>query len=130
MSAIIIALCIVGLFVSLRMESKARMDARGLVREPSVVQTPRARVLGRTSNSMLGLLYYALLGVAALFMHDAVVATAMLSAALLAAIMSAYLAYSLLFVTRMPCINCWLGHAVNWLLFGLLVMQRYGLAPR
>jgi hypothetical protein len=26
------------------------------------------------------------------------------------------LAYSLLFVTRMPCVYCWTSHVVNWAL--------------
>jgi uncharacterized membrane protein len=29
---------------------------------------------------------------------------------------SAVLAYSLLFVTRMPCTYCWTSHAINWTL--------------
>jgi uncharacterized membrane protein len=37
-------------------------------------------------------------------------------AALMAAGVSVVLAYSLLFVTKMPCVYCWTSHAVNWML--------------
>jgi uncharacterized membrane protein len=47
-----------------------------------------------------------------------------LAAAAGAAAFSAYLAYSLLFVTRMPCVYCWTGHVVNWSLVLLAVLAR------
>ena len=40
-----------------------------------------------------------------------------------AAAFSAYLAYSLLVVTRMSCTYCWTGHVVNWSLIVLVWTQ-------
>ena len=51
---------------------------------------------------------------------------AALGASLFAAGFSLYLAYSLLFVTRMPCLYCWTSHAVNWLLPLLIFGARPG----
>ncbi len=122
MRILIWALCALGLVVSARMQRKA-IDARvGGLDEPSVVQTPRARLFGDTPNSALGLIYYAAMSIGAFFLDVHAVRIAMLCAAVAAAAMSVYLAYSLLFVTRMPCVNCWIGHVVNWLLLACLVV--------
>jgi uncharacterized membrane protein len=44
----------------------------------------------------------------------------------LAAVSSAYLAYSLAFVTRMPCTYCWSAHAINLALPIVLFLARPG----
>lgn len=95
---------------------------RGALDEPSVVQTPRARAIARTPNSLFGIAYYALLAIATLFFSLPVVHTVALLASTLAAAMSVYLAYSLLFVTKMPCAYCWTGHVVNWALLAVLLL--------
>ena len=59
-------LCAVGLYVSAFMLRKTMRAARGQMLEPSVVATPRARVVGGVPNASLGLLYYAALAVASL----------------------------------------------------------------
>ena len=79
-----------------------------------VLETPRAKLFG-VPNSVYGIglyLYLALffLGVP-LWWGVAFVATA------LAVFRSIYLAYSLLFVTRVPCVLCFTSHAVNLILF-------------
>jgi uncharacterized membrane protein len=51
---------------------------------------------------------------------------AALAAAAAAAAFSAYLAYSLLFVTRMPCVYCWTSHVVNFSLILLVALARPG----
>jgi len=114
-------LCLIGLYGALYMQGKANRDARGELTEPSVVQQPRARVFGGVPNASFGIAYYALLLIAAWFLATPVVYDAALVAAVLAAALSVYLAYSLLFITRMPCPFCWTGHVVNWLLLGLLI---------
>lgn len=119
------ALSIIGLIVSARMQTKIIRAARGQLTEPSVVQSPRAR-LGGTPNSAIGLIYYAIMLAAAWWIHVPVMRVGMLAAALAAAAFSVYLAYSLLFVTRMPCAMCWTGHAVNWLILGALVLAIIG----
>ena len=121
MRFVIIALCAVGLFVSVAMQGKTLRAARGELTEPSVVQSPRARLIGGAANSAIGIAYYGLMIVASFFFSIPVVRYAALAAAVAAATLSVYLAYSLLFVTRMPCLNCWTGHVLNWLLLASLV---------
>jgi uncharacterized membrane protein len=117
-------LCAIGLYASAFMWRKAHRAALGLLREPSVVQTPRARAIGRIPNAAFGMCYYAALAVATLLPAAPVVWWPALGASLLAALFSAYLAYSLLFVTRMPCPYCWTTHAINWAL-PLLLLARH-----
>jgi len=119
-------LCAVGFYASAFMARKAARDARGELTEASVVQRPAARVLGGVPNAWLGLAYYALLAAALPFLGNHSVWVVALAAAALAAAMSLYLGYSLLFVTRMPCPYCWTSHAVNWLLALLLFLEGRG----
>jgi uncharacterized membrane protein len=122
--ALIDALCLVGLFAALSMTAKAARYARGELTEPSVVQQPRARAIGGIPNSVFGITYYCLLLVAAWWLRVPLVQDLALVASLAATAFSLYLAYSLLFVTRMPCVFCWTGHIVNWSLTALLIAQR------
>jgi uncharacterized membrane protein len=119
-------LCGAGLYASAFMANKSWRAARGEVRGPSVVKSPRAKLFGGLPNSIVGLAYY--LGpVASLgFLDRPVVWDAALAAALAAAGTSLYLAYSLLFQTRRPCPYCWASHVVNWL---LLLILLFGLRP-
>jgi uncharacterized membrane protein len=121
---VVLALCVVGLFVAIHMQRKAVLARAGALDEPSVVQTPRARAIGGAPNSAFGIAYYALLAVASSFFSLPIVHDVALVASILAAAMSAYLAYSLLFVTKMPCVYCWTGHAVNWALLVILILYR------
>lgn len=92
----------------------------GRLSEPSVVERPAANLLFGVPNAALGILYYTLLGTAVWWAHGAALGVLLLAAAAAAA-MSVRLAYSLLYVTRMPCPYCWTSHAINWLLV-LLVL--------
>lgn len=120
----ILLLCAGGLYASAFMYRKARRAARGELLEPSIVQTPRARALGGIPNAAFGIAYYAGLAllVPALGMRPAWWAA--LVAAALAGTFSAYLAYSLLFVTRAPCLYCWASHIANWAILALLVAHQ------
>ena len=119
----ILLLCAVGLYASTFMLRKARRSERGELSEPSVVQTGRARMFG-IPNAAFGVAYYAALAIATgLFGIPAVWWLAFVAAALAAA-GSVYLAYSLLFVTRMPCVYCWTSHVVNWALLIAVVLAR------
>jgi uncharacterized membrane protein len=120
----VLLLCGVGLYASAFMLRKTLRGGRGELAEPSVVQTPRARALGGTPNAAVGLAYYACLACATFFLAVPGVWWAALAASLGAAAFSAYLAYSLLFVTRMPCVYCWTSHVVNWLLPVLVFFAR------
>jgi len=106
------------------MARKAARAARGELTEPSVVQRPAARAVGGVPNAWLGLVYYAALAAATPFLGHHAVWVAATAAAALAALMSLYLAYSLLFVTRMPCPYCWTSHVANWCLAALLLTAR------
>jgi len=117
---VVLTLCAVGLYVSIRMQRTALLARAGALTEPSVVQTRRARLIGGLPNSSFGIAYYLLLAIATFFLTVNGVYIAVLVAAALAAAMSLYLAYSLLFVTKMPCVNCWTGHVINWALFAVL----------
>lgn len=110
----ITVLCGVGLYVSLFMLGKAQRARRGLLKEPSVVQTPQARLYGRIPNAAFGIVYYAALGTAVWLVRSPVGAAIVLAAVAFAAITSVILAYSLLFITKRACPYCWTGHAINW----------------
>jgi len=116
LEAVITVLCGVGLYVSLFMLDKTRRDERGELAEPSVVQTPAARLYGGVPNSVLGTTFYLALAVAIWFVRFPAVAIAVAAAVLFAALTSVVLAYSLLFVTKRSCPYCWSGHTINWTL--------------
>lgn len=122
LSAVIACLCLVGLYISAFMLRKQVRGERGAIKEPSVVFTPRASAMG-PPNSLLGLLFYLALLLMAPFLSNPIVWMLATVASTLAAALSVYLAYSLLFVTRMPCAYCWTGHVINWLLLGLLIVH-------
>lgn len=116
-------LCAVGLYASAFMWRKAHRATLGLLREPSVVQTSRARAIGKVPNAAFGAVYYTAVATAVLLPPAHVLWVLAFGASLLAALFSLYLAYSLLFVTRMPCPYCWTSHAINWIL-PLLLLAR------
>ena len=114
--AIVTMLCGVGLYASVFMLRKGAAAARGELAEPSVVQTPRARLFGGVPNAWIGACYYPALALAIWLATDRSELLVLFVAALTAAGVSVVLAYSLLFVTRMPCVYCWTSHVVNWTL--------------
>lgn len=111
---VITLLCGVGLYSSLFMLAKSRKAERGELREPSVVQSPRARLYAGIPNALLGSLFYPAVGLAIWWVRRPAGMLVLLVALLFAAITSLVLAYSLLFVTRRECPYCWTAHAVNW----------------
>jgi uncharacterized membrane protein len=119
----IVALCLVGLYVSYFMLRKYVRGRRGELNGQSVVLSPRA-VLGGVPNSLTGLIYYSLMLALTPFLSSAhpFASYAALVGAIVAALASVYLGYSLLFVTRLSCVNCWIGHVVNWSLLALLII--------
>lgn len=116
-------LCGVGLYASLFMLRKTVRAERGELSEASVVQTGRARLFGGVPNAAVGAVYYPAAAAAIWLGGWAPVHLALLAAAGFAAGTSLVLAYSLLFVTRMPCVYCWTSHAVNWLLFAAILLH-------
>jgi uncharacterized membrane protein len=116
-----VVLCGAGLYASAFMTNKSLRAARGEVRGPSVVKSPRAKLFGGVPNSVFGLAYYVGLLASLAFLGRPIVWGLALAAALLAAGTSAYLAYSLLFKTRQPCPFCWTSHVANWSLLLILL---------
>lgn len=115
----VLLLCAVGFYASAFMANKARRAARGELTEPSVVESPVARLLGGIPNAAFGLIYYPCVALA-VSLPNVIAHKAAFWASLLAAAMSLFLAYSLLFRTRRPCPFCWSAHAINWILPWLL----------
>ncbi len=116
---LITLLCGVGLYTSLFMLARSRRAARGELRGPSVVKTPREHLYG-VPNAFLGTIYYPALAAAIWLARPPAALLVVLAAVLFAAVTSAVLAYSLLFVTRRECPYCWTAHAVNWALLALV----------
>lgn len=115
---VITLLCGVGLYASLFMLNKSRRATLGEIEGPSVVKTPRAHLFG-IPNSLVGALYYPAMAVGVWVVRGTVSELALLFVAFAAAATSAYLAYSLIYVTRRGCPYCWAGHIVNWCLLAL-----------
>lgn len=78
----------------------------------TVLDTPRAKMFG-VPNSVFGIALYAYL-ILDLFLFPSVFALIFLAVAVLR---SLYLAYSLLFVTKIPCPLCLTSHVMNLVLF-------------
>jgi uncharacterized membrane protein len=113
---VISVLCAVGFYASVFMLRKTLRAARGELREPSVVQSPRAKIFAGVPNAFIGTLYYAAIAAVSWTFPPRVILWCAIAASALAAATSAYLAYSLLFVTKRSCPYCWTAHAVNWAL--------------
>ena len=90
----------------------------------SIVFTPRARVFG-LPNSVLGQLFYlALLAGAPLGLLDWPAPFVLyLGASLVTVALAVYLSYSLLFITRVPCVLCFTTHGINAAIFLLLILR-------
>ena len=84
----------------------------------TVLDTPRAKLFG-VPNAVFGIAAY-LYVILNVFFFPAWLGLLILSLALLR---SLYLAYSLLFVTKIPCPLCFTTHAVNLILF-LIYLKR------
>ena len=121
---LIVVLCAIGFYASAFMYRKARLASLGRLSEPSVVETPRARAIAGIPNAAFGIAYYPLVALAMLWFHVSGVRALTVAASLAAAAFSAYLAYSLLFVTKRWCPYCWVAHLVNWTLPFLLLVSR------
>jgi uncharacterized membrane protein len=78
----------------------------------TVLGTPRAKMFG-IPNSAFGIALYLYL-ILDLFFFPPAIALAALGLALAR---SVYLAYSLLFITKIPCPLCFTTHAINLILF-------------
>jgi uncharacterized membrane protein len=118
-----VVLCGAGVYASAFMTNKSWRAARGELRGPSVVKSPRAKLVGGVPNSILGLGYYLGLLAALPFLGHPLVRDLAIAAAVLAAGTSLYLAYSLLFKTKRACPYCWTSHVANWSLLLILLLM-------
>ena len=89
----------------------------------SIVFTPRARVFG-IPNSLLGQVFYLSLIISVVlgYITHPVLFPLLLGASLTTVGLGAYLSYSLLFITRIPCTLCFTSHIINAVIFGLLLL--------
>lgn len=134
MTVALVGLAAVGLVISSYFTAVAyrwmRADARwvppfcrlGEATCASIVFTPQARVFG-VPNSLLGQIYYAslLAGAPAGALDEPWMRIAWLGASLVTVGLGLYLTWSLLFMTRVPCVLCFTSHGINAVIFGLLV---------
>ena len=79
----------------------------------TVLGTPRAKLFG-VPNSVFGISLYLYLLVGWIISLPPLLTLLLLAVALLR---SVFLAYSLLFITKIPCPLCFTGHAINLALF-------------
>ena len=84
-----------------------------------VLDTPRAKIFG-IPNSVFGIGLYLYLIVDLFAGFPTLITLLLLTAALARSI---FLAYSLLFITKIPCLLCFTGQGVNLILF-LIVLNR------
>lgn len=93
----------------------------------SVIFTPRARVFG-VPNSLLGQIYYLCLlgGLAGGWLWTGPVFGLALAASALTVVLGAYLSWSLLFWTKIPCRLCFTSHGINAVIFLLLLTGASG----
>lgn len=93
----------------------------------TVVFTRQARVFG-PPNSVFGQAYYALLIAAAPagLLGTAPWSLGLLAAAGVSVCLAGYLAYALLWVLRVPCRLCFASHAINVVIFALLLYRVLG----
>jgi uncharacterized membrane protein len=106
---------------------KSTLAEQGRLTEPSVVQTPRAKLFAGLPNAVFGILYYPAIAAVSWIAKSALPLFFALGAVVFAAATSAYLAYSLIFVTRRSCPYCWTAHVANW---GLLATVSWLVALR
>jgi len=78
----------------------------------NVLETPRAKIFG-IPNSAFGIVIYFYL-ILDQFLFPPWIGLLLLGVALLR---SVYLAYSLLFITKIPCVLCFTSHGINLTLF-------------
>lgn len=91
----------------------------------SIVFTPRARVFG-LPNSVLGQAFYLalLVGLPLGLLDWPTLSLLYLAASLVTVALAAYLSYSLLFITRVPCVLCFTSHGINTVIFVLLILRQ------
>jgi uncharacterized membrane protein len=113
---VISVLCAVGFYASVFMLRKSMLAWTGRLTESSIVQTRRAKLFAGLPNALFGTLYYPALAAVSWLAPGSVLLWLAFAATLAAAATSAYLGYSLIFITKRSCPYCWTAHAVNWAL--------------
>ena len=131
---VLIGLCLVGVGISSYFTGVAyhwvRPDTRwipaicrmGEDTCATIVFTPRARVFG-VPNSVLGQLFYTALAILAVAggLDEPWIRLVLLGFSGVTVMLGVYLTYSLLFVTRVNCVLCFTSHALNLVVFVILL---------
>ena len=91
----------------------------------TIVFTPRARVFG-VPNSVLAQLFYPFIAAGTLegFLFTFPIFHFSLLASLVTVLLGLFLTYSLLFLTRVPCVLCFTSHGINAVIFVLLLLEK------
>ncbi|MEO7994430.1 MAG: vitamin K epoxide reductase family protein [bacterium] len=96
----------------------------------TLFQLPTARLIKGIPNASLGLIFYTVTLVTAMasfaWSIPPIWVLLLLAGAIGACVMSVVLAYRLLFVLKVPCVACFIGHGSNLVLLGLLIRLRMG----
>ena len=87
----------------------------------TILGTPRAKLFG-IPNSAFGIALYGYLILNLFFLFPPEIALVFL---ILAVLRSIYLAYSLIFVTKIPCPLCFTSHVINLILFLIVLNQTF-----
>jgi uncharacterized membrane protein len=117
---VITMLCAVGFYASVFMLNKSLRAARGELTAPSVVQTARAKLFAGVPNALIGAVYYPAIAAVSWATTLRPVLWCAIAASAFAAATSAYLGYSLLFITKRSCPYCWTAHVINWALLATI----------
>ena len=91
----------------------------------TIVFTPRARVFG-VPNSVLAQLFYPFIAAGTVegFLFTFPIFHLSLLASLVTVLLGLFLTYSLLFLTRVPCVLCFTSHGINFIIFVLLLLEK------
>ena len=90
----------------------------------SIVFTPQARVFG-LPNSVLGMVFYAAVlgGTPVGLLDRQPIWLLFIGASVVSVALGLYLAYSLLFVVKVPCKLCFTAHGINMVILVILLLR-------
>lgn len=123
LSAIIVAVSLLGLRSAFFMYGKARDAEHGRLQEASVVELPEARLFFSIPNALIGIVYYSgAIALACFTWSSRHLAALLVAIALGAFATSVFLAVRLI-TRKRQCPHCWTSHAVNATLLALAIVQ-------
>jgi len=95
----------------------------------SVLHSPRSKIIGTIPNTLIGMLWYALLCAVCIMLLFVNIGTTLLvllaAACALIFLASVYLALSLLFVERVFCLLCYTAHGINAIILAVMLFELF-----